>query len=202
MISRSGSSPRGRGKLDCRQARRKPNRLIPARAGKTRGAGALWGLSAAHPRAGGGNSLLRFRATTQRGSSPRGRGKLAGWPGAGERPRLIPARAGKTTTLKRASPACTAHPRAGGENLAEGAVQRAPLGSSPRGRGKRLTASSRCISTGLIPARAGKTKTARKLPDSWGAHPRAGGENVRVRRSILSSQGSSPRGGGKPLRVR
>ena len=51
-------------------------------------------------------------------------------------------------------------------------------GSSPRGRGKLGAALSDLISSGLIPARAGKT------PGRWAraslarAHPRAGGENV------------------------
>ena len=50
-----------------------------------------------------------------------------------------------------------AHPRAGGENVPGWGAMTDPLGSSPRGRGKRTSVLGTSLLSGLIPARAGKT---------------------------------------------
>ena len=112
-----GSSPRGRGKLPLALSLNHAQRLIPARAGKTKQV-TLWGCGLwAHPRAGGENCKKKWGYSREQGSSPRGRGKLTAceprhiWFG------LIPARAGKTQVLARAVSAVAAHPRAGGENV-------------------------------------------------------------------------------------
>ena len=71
------------------------------------------------------------------------------------------------------------------------------MGSSPRGRGKRLGGRFRVLAGGLIPARAGKTHHKNLdffLP--W-AHPRAGGENKPWIETPAVGEGSSPRGRGK-----
>ena len=70
-----GSSPRGRGKPILRLELREPNRLIPARAGKTHESSCQIVRSKAHPRAGGENGVVSRARATARGSSPRGRGK-------------------------------------------------------------------------------------------------------------------------------
>ena len=73
-----------------------------------------------------------------------------------------------------------------------------PSGSSPRGRGKRRRPRTRRHPTRLIPTWAGKTQD---LADNLGieqAHPRVGGENMRLRLSRPVDTGSSPRGRGKP----
>ena len=90
--------------------------LIPARAGKTLRRSRLRRPSRAHPRAGGENAADLTFDERPRGSSPRGRGKLAA---AGVPIRLIgliPARAGKTPSTASLSTSRPAHPRAGGEN--------------------------------------------------------------------------------------
>ena len=95
-----------------------------------------------------------------------------GWP-----VRLIPAWAGKTSAtwfLRLRSPA---HPRMGGENASELIDGLTPIGSSPRGRGKR-----RC------------SGNDHSLPV---AHPRAGGENAPETSDKDVVTGSSPRGRGK-----
>ena len=74
--------------------------------------------------------------------------------------RLIPARAGKTTGTKPELAYTKAHPRAGGENVIAPVMLDRRLGSSPRGRGKRHIDYFTCLCVGLIPARAGKTRTA------------------------------------------
>ena len=90
-----------------------------------------------------------------------------------------------------------AHPRAGGENGMSGASSLAPVGSSPRGRGKRRSRRQGRNLRGLIPARAGKTHNFSSRWSWWGAHPRAGGENSPEIPVSLASPGSSPRGRGK-----
>ena len=73
------------------------------------------------------------------------------------------------------------------------------LGSSPRGRGKHLREDRlAALALGrLIPARAGKTTPAGGPGAASRAHPRAGGENLRLGRSGVKLGGSSPRGRGK-----
>ena len=71
------------------------------------------------------------------------------------------------------------------------------LGSSPRGRGKPIVVEVAEHSDGLIPARAGKTTPAGGPGAASRAHPRAGGENLRLGRSGVKLGGSSPRGRGK-----
>ena len=111
--------------------------------------------------------------------------------------RLIPARAGKTHVSLVQTQTGEAHPRAGGENISGLFIDAAAKGSSPRGRGKQLDFSSEPVALGLIPARAGKTPTPDTRAGPEAAHPRAGGENHRTRRSGCPPNGSSPRGRGK-----
>ena len=70
-----GSSPRGRGKRDRLWSDVCGMRLIPAWAGKTRKQKKLCDPERAHPRVGGENLKFLVSATTDTGSSPRGRGK-------------------------------------------------------------------------------------------------------------------------------
>ena len=90
-MATSGSSPRGRGKPEVWSKGSLRWRLIPARAGKTRGRKPAGRGGRAHPRAGGENVVRRQIRTKGQGSSPRGRGKHH----AGRGPilvfRLIPA---------------------------------------------------------------------------------------------------------------
>ena len=89
----------------------------------------------------------------------------------------------------------------GGENIVDKPNILASLGSSPRGRGKRVSMAKLTTKTGLIPAWAGKTyRTKRSTSGAW-AHPRVGGENsvYYVRREGVT--GSSPRGRGKRPRL-
>ena len=110
---------------------------------------------------------------------------------------LIPARAGKTTDTRSTRARHPAHPRAGGENRQSVVAVIGVSGSSPRGRGKRRGGARRVRPVGLIPARAGKTYSARRAHTRPRAHPRAGGENECVRLSPHMEDGSSPRGRGK-----
>ena len=71
------------------------------------------------------------------------------------------------------------------------------LGSSPRGRGKRVFDAEPDVRRGLIPAWAGKTRSQGCRGCSTPAHPRVGGENHEIATSADLTAGSSPRGRGK-----
>ena len=114
-----------------------------------------------------------------------------------ERTGLIPARAGKTDVERQVLRAHRAHPRACGENITLTILMPVAPGSSPRVRGKLREGDHTGLPARLIPARAGKTRTAWTwAPTAW-AHPRACGENRRVISSMCMSRGSSPRVRGK-----
>ena len=132
-------------------------RLIPARAGKTTVAAVGSLTVTAHPRAGGENRGVTMHALRHSGSSPRGRGKPHATACDALTLRLIPARAGKTSSIIVRTSTVPAHPRAGGENDHDDLLTIPAKGSSPRGRGKpgRLPAAQTGVR--LIPARAGKT---------------------------------------------
>ena len=173
-------------------------RLIPARAGKTKQNYPAPPSVEAHPRAGGENDPGSTQPERLMGSSPRGRGKQLRRPAQVIHVGLIPARAGKTSTRWCAHRAEGAHPRAGGENSTWNRREVTCVGSSPRGRGKRLSGSDDRLDLGLIPARAGKTLSPRPRISAAQAHPRAGGENAKDVAIPALQDGSSPRGRGKP----
>ena len=193
----SGSSPRMRGKHLRVHRRDQRHGLIPAHAGKTFSRErAVW-LRAAHPRACGENEDLYRIFAIVSGSSPRMRGKRIRDSRIGDRPRLIPAHAGKTSTSRPRRSGCPAHPRACGENVASSSVARVSGGSSPRMRGKRSSRLQRESRVGLIPAHAGKTTHRVIITQVTQAHPRACGENVWGVGVGWWASGSSPRMRGK-----
>ena len=127
------------------------------------------------------------------GSSPRERGPPGSQCGRAWPLRLIPARAGSTTT---SSPGCCrtgAHPRASGEHLYRVTVAGAPAGSSPRERGAPAAPHRICPTRGLIPARAGSTPCDGPTAAASWAHPRASGEHSRSCPATVWWKGSSPR---------
>ena len=193
-----GSSPRVRGKRHRGCVGWSIIRLIPARAGKTRST-RLWRLSRrAHPRACGENRPAPSRPGAFEGSSPRVRGKRGPVSATDSHARLIPARAGKTSTSSTPAGTPRAHPRACGENVEPIAYATGGQGSSPRVRGKHPLAPLLAGVHGLIPARAGKTTSSPPPPRARRAHPRACGENECRRTGSPRGTGSSPRVRGKP----
>ena len=194
-----GSSPRGRGKPSRCPSSQTPRRLIPAWAGKTVPPVTLPGYQGAHPRVGGENANRDNKYQLQKGSSPRGRGKLvpcAGIPGVAG---LIPAWAGKTRLGTLTTSRSRAHPRVGGENSRASVGTLLGTGSSPRGRGKPHGARLAPGVSGLIPAWAGKTCKSNPYVLGVRAHPRVGGENLEGVVYVRQTLGSSPRGRGKPV---
>ena len=193
-----GSSPRGRGKPPVVRVDARQRRLIPAWAGKTAVCMASMRRDPAHPRVGGENSVSPPTRRSQRGSSPRGRGKLGGVAGVETACRLIPAWAGKTSRTCSRAGCHGAHPRVGGENWSFQRSRVTKGGSSPRGRGKLEEARADLAQAGLIPAWAGKTTASPGANAARPAHPRVGGENKNRAASATPTSGSSPRGRGKP----
>ena len=192
-----GSSPRGRGKPVRAEALAVYAGLIPAWAGKTPTRPCRATSRRAHPRVGGENLNAGNFSTAAAGSSPRGRGKPDAPSDLDRGDRLIPAWAGKTPCSRAPSGSPPAHPRVGGENVADPSEGWCRSGSSPRGRGKRAPRRRRGNCKGLIPAWAGKTsENIRTSLVRW-AHPRVGGENCFVPRLGIEPSGSSPRGRGK-----
>ena len=198
MRSPTGSSPRGRGKPLYGDVSDHRKGIIPARAGKTASCFLAARLVSDHPRAGGENVVVFPVQVVGVGSSPRGRGKRrVGVLGEYARG-IIPARAGKTVSFVSVRGARWDHPRAGGENLAVRLFFLTGAGSSPRGRGKRVSVHNVVINLRIIPARAGKTRYSPTSRGTCTDHPRAGGENSAFLTFFALLCGSSPRGRGKP----
>ena len=174
----AGSSPltRGKPKHAGRNLRRRG--LIPAHAGKT--PLRLWGrrASPAHPRSRGENPLRCLSSGWHPGSSPLTRGKRLFQVGGGAHGRLIPAHAGKTVVRVHMNDVAEAHPRSRGENECESQGLTDGYGSSPLTRGKRGSRDDRPYARRLIPAHAGKTRSAISCASVKAAHPRSRGENM------------------------
>ena len=177
-------------------------RLIPAHAGKTTHHPHMPGLPAAHPRSRGENSALTRSTRLTSGSSPLTRGKRGIHRVAALHERLIPAHAGKTTSMRRPRSHSTAHPRSRGENEAAQVLAKAAAGSSPLTRGKPLAAAYYDDPARLIPAHAGKTDGWQPDPALAEAHPRSRGENKGALIMAGYNWGSSPLTRGKQPLVR
>ena len=182
----AGSSPRGRGTLDCGGRSHSGRRFIPAWAGNTTDPSPGLPACAVHPRVGGEHRSAHRRPLSSSGSSPRGRGTLHGPILRAVPQRFIPAWAGNTPTVWRSTSDSPVHPRVGGEHPVFDHMTAITSGSSPRGRGTRAiqcSLSGSCTSPG-----AQRSRTT--------VHPRVGGEHsvdVGFRRQV---GGSSPRGRG------
>ena len=194
----SGSSPRGRGTHPGRGHDCVTRRIIPARAGNTGKMATGSGPSPDHPRAGGEHRCARACASRCIGSSPRGRGTLRRPVRRTPRSRIIPARAGNTTTIAGRSPTPSDHPRAGGEHLTRLPGRVRIIGSSPRGRGTPADKIGELRLGRIIPARAGNTDSRCGENILTADHPRAGGEHHHHLFPAISRSGSSPRGRGTP----
>ena len=197
ILTRSGSSPLTRGKPYSAAHLTDSIRLIPAHAGKTGLSVRRRGQPAAHPRSRGENSVTMRTACVIVGSSPLTRGKRQGGVEDNQANRLIPAHAGKTSTLSASSSAPPAHPRSRGENLRQHLDQLWQRGSSPLTRGKQTAQAADAVARRLIPAHAGKTPYQPHNLSVTAAHPRSRGEN-KVSQGLGSlMSGSSPLTRGK-----
>ena len=198
VVGGPGSSPLTRGKPKQAAAKKEPEGLIPAHAGKTPTARLSPPCSWAHPRSRGENLWGGVGSCYTLGSSPLTRGKHGLLVHAGHVRGLIPAHAGKTIPLLNCHSESPAHPRSRGENIISESVQLGSKGSSPLTRGKRDNLGRQFDRPGLIPAHAGKTATIARLRARSRAHPRSRGENFRTWSESVRYWGSSPLTRGKP----
>ncbi len=137
-MGRPGSSPRVRGKRKLAGRPIQHVRIIPARAGQTRRFFHVIIRCTDHPRACGANHRRRRQQGQEGGSSPRVRGKLRRAVPMQSGLRIIPARAGQTSSSVSAMIVSPDHPRACGANEMCLCEYGCALGSSPRVRGKQL----------------------------------------------------------------
>ena len=195
---RQGSSPLARGlPPEAHRGRLGPG-IIPARAGFTTPAGSSEGSSPDHPRSRGVYplpcSLRRFSA----GSSPLARGlrqhprlrRLQG--------RIIPARAGFTWSPRRSPSRTRDHPRSRGVYAAPPEPAGRRPGSSPLARGLRRRKHLPGRRPGIIPARAGFTRSLISRRGWPGDHPRSRGVYELQFNLLRDGRGSSPLARGLP----
>ena len=195
-----GSSPLTRGKRVNPALRMPTVGLIPAHAGKTCRPWTLRSAPGAHPRSRGENADCAYTVCITEGSSPLTRGKHVCAHHERVRGRLIPAHAGKTHGLILGCTAGQAHPRSRGENRASALTVSCHVGSSPLTRGKHGEGVAFVFLSRLIPAHAGKTRTAWLRSWACPAHPRSRGENSEPDSTLHPVLGSSPLTRGKRWR--
>ena len=201
-LTRTGPSPRGRGKRQLAGDVARPKGTIPAWAGETPGDHRFFGEVRDHPRVGGGNRSRAAPKPSRTGPSPRGRGKRRLNAGGDAVEGTIPAWAGETCAPVSPCRHCGDHPRVGGGNRLGPRDGLAPEGPSPRGRGKQLDLSGPKARIGTIPAWAGETSAVSAAARAAADHPRVGGGNPNVSPSSSLLKGPSPRGRGKRSRFR
>ena len=134
----------------------------------------------------------------EEGSPPRVRGKRWTVTDDGQRIRITPACAGKTTVKNVLKSFTQDHPRVCGENRRECAPRNPKVGSPPRVRGKHSRKSAGKKSERIPPACAGKTIRHILPPVSVRDHPRVCGENLAGIDIEICGSGSPPRVRGKP----
>ena len=199
LLDERGSSPLTRGKRRNNLRLLRVSRLIPAHAGKTDGGSRPGPVFSAHPRSRGENSPCGMCRLRRLGSSPLTRGKR--FADAYDRlgNGLIPAHAGKTTSIWSPPLYGRAHPRSRGENTVPSPAVPPAVGSSPLTRGKPCHRVMGVAGWGLIPAHAGKTAADPFNMAVLQAHPRSRGENNTCRCVSHDTTGSSPLTRGKPV---
>ena len=175
--SRLGSSPLARGTHGGERALERGAGLIPARAGNTRCRHSSGSFAGAHPRSRGEHAISLSSPGSRMGSSPLARGTPLPMSPKMSETGLIPARAGNTYQPLVWPPTNGAHPRSRGEHLVQNTPLRLSWGSSPLARGTQPRRAPHRHLRGLIPARAGNTRRARKESVCYWAHPRSRGEH-------------------------
>ena len=187
-----GSSPLARGTLVFAATRPVRGRLIPARAGNTRGCSCFRLPCTAHPRSRGEHVVLCVDDFLFFGSSPLARGTRGCCPCPHGRSRLIPARAGNTTDKSTFEMCAAAHPRSRGEHWLVHLRVVVSCGSSPLARGTHEYNPRYVSHIRLIPARAGNTAFVSMSRLITSAHPRSRGEHLVGSSSVGLGCGSSP----------
>ena len=197
-VAGGGSSPLARGLRQPALVRAPRCRIIPARAGFTRGQFPLEAGAGDHPRSRG--VYLRTMDTDPDfdGSSPLARGlqRVVHDPRSGVR--IIPARAGFTICGVRMAARGGDHPRSRGVYARRRARCDLREGSSPLARGLLVVERLVFALPRIIPARAGFTLSAPPGSQCPRDHPRSRGVYPRSHWSSRACSGSSPLARGLP----
>ena len=196
LTGAAGSSPLARGLPVGEGKRVQAGRIIPARAGFTCCADHWRARDWDHPRSRGVYSSAMPREAVTVGSSPLARGLPDGPDRRARRLRIIPARAGFTRSSRTSTCGRSDHPRSRGVYCMARGVPHALAadhprsrgvyhlvapsvsvrnGSSPLARGLRGPAAPRLAAPGIIPARAGFTRSSRTSTCGRSDHPRSRG---------------------------
>ncbi len=194
----AGSSPLARG-----GHRRRPRLvpepgLIPAGAGRTLIAELRPRRRRAHPRWRGADQRKIRRKHRVTGSSPLARGGPAPRQPPCMAPGLIPAGAGRTSTMTRTCTPSRAHPRWRGADRRRRLTSVMNAGSSPLARGGLGQRRPGGRVRGLIPAGAGRTRRPTLRYSSRRAHPRWRGADWHTPDEDPDPGGSSPLARGGP----
>ena len=197
--SPAGSSPLARG-LPTSGSRTTPwARIIPARAGFTSTPSGTSSRRWDHPRSRGVYPGWTEDDIALAGSSPLARGL----PGSARRDfhdrRIIPARAGFTSTCYPPSRPAPDHPRSRGVYPGQARDGAVGQGSSPLARGLLNTKTNRARKGRIIPARAGFTRQACRRSRIRTDHPRSRGVYRHIRCRYPAPPGSSPLARGLPF---
>ena len=177
VISPSGSSPLVRGQLRDSWKDYAAARIIPARAGPTWSVRRCRCARPDHPRSCGANSSSFFGLFVWCGSSPLVRGQPLVFNPIADTLRIIPARAGPTTSSRLKACQKPDHPRSCGANLLCRTCLNNCPGSSPLVRGQHDFLNGRTIVQRIIPARAGPTSSVFSSSIIFPDHPRSCGAN-------------------------
>ena len=195
----SGSSPLARGLRAAILIEEVGEGIIPARAGFTESRGQGRRSAWDHPRSRGVYLNLLSPTLQVTGSSPLARGLRASRPLWTPTGRIIPARAGFTACQLVARACHQDHPRSRGVYPSRRAWTGSWMGSSPLARGLPAAARTRAKLTGIIPARAGFTRTSKWNGESSSDHPRSRGVYDSKRMAAAAVTGSSPLARGLPI---
>ena len=166
--------------------------IIPARAGFTRLASSPAGRPGDHPRSRGVYCSRSRGDAPDRGSSPLARGLLRERLGLPMKYGIIPARAGFTPPRPKPIWRRTDHPRSRGGYDESRLGGPHPLGSSPLARGLLGPLGPADISYGIIPARAGFTRSGTRRLVGPTDHPRSRGVYCCHQSAWTARPGSSP----------
>ena len=196
-----GSSPLARGlQLPVGEEQRHV-RIIPARAGFTWCGRARRLAGRDHPRSRGVYAYLDASDPDAWGSSPLARGLRVDRLQDQTAQRIIPARAGFTMTTRAGRRRPTDHPRSRGVYGGVEGGHECGEGSSPLARGLPDGSLGRGHRLGIIPARAGFTRTRSTPTTRAEDHPRSRGVYRPGPRHRRHRRGSSPLARGLHLRI-
>ena len=173
-------------------------RIIPARAGFTQSGDGGVGAQQDHPRSRGVYAARQSSSRTASGSSPLARGLQRELSRQSGVKRIIPARAGFTSSGSSRPVWQSDHPRSRGVYSRSGLMTTYIEGSSPLARGLRGGFLFMAVASRIIPARAGFAFFLCAITLGKRDHPRSRGVYSRTSSRTSLRRGSSPLARGLP----